>query len=311
MDGRRRAITRFTGGQSHQRRIEYSTTEGRAAAMQRPSKPGFPASSPNSLPMKHLLHLPLRHARLGATAATAALVVLLAAGSATAKDSATPASVGAKKVSYPHKYTLTNSKIGHWAVVVRSIAVHKQPNLSSKVVTTLRTVTSDGTQNLVLILDGIDLSSSRTWYHVRLPILPNNSTGWVPANALGSLYTVHTHLYVNRETETAVLKKDGVTIFTTRVGVGRPYWPTPPGQFYIRDKLTNFHDPFYGPLAFGTSARSAVLTEWPGGGFIGVHGTDAPELIPGHISHGCVRVANGQILKLARLLKVGSPLTIT
>ncbi len=102
-----------------------------------------------------------------------------------------------------------------------------------------------------------------------------------------------------------------MTIFTTRVGVGRTYWPTPRGQFYIRDKLTNFDNPFYGPLAFGTSARSSVLTDWPGGGFIGVHGTNEPGLIPGHISHGCIRFVNSQILKLARLLKVGSPLTIT
>ena len=178
-------------------------------------------------------------------------------------------------------------------------------------ITTLNTVTGDGTQNLVLILDGVDLSSSTTWYHVRLAILPNNSTGWVPRSALGTLYIVHTHLYVNRETETAVLKKDGKTIFTTRVGVGRTYWPTPRGQFYVRDKLTNFHNAFYGPLAFGTSARSSVLTDWPGGGFIGIHGTNEPTLVPGHISHGCIRVVNSQILKLARLIKVGSPVTIT
>ena len=122
---------------------------------------------------------------------------------------------------------------------------------------------------------------------------------------------VQTHLYVNRETETAVLKRDGKVIFTTRVGVGEPYWPTPAGQFYIRDKLTDFNDPFYGPVAFGTSARSNVLTEWPGGGFIGVHGTDEPGLIPGHVSHGCIRVVNSQILKLAKLLQIGSPVTIT
>ena len=63
-----------------------------------------------------------------------------------------------------------------------------------------------------------------------------------------------------------------------------------PGQFYIRDKLTNFNNPFYGPIAFGTSARSAVLTDWPGGGFVGVHGTNEPDLIPGYISHGCIRL---------------------
>jgi hypothetical protein len=221
------------------------------------------------------------------------------------------AGAGAVTPSYPVQTTLTNDKIGHWAVVVRRATAHRLPNIHSKAVTVLSTVTGDGTQNLVLILDQLDLNASKTWYRVRLAILPNNSTGWVQANALGSLYVVHTHLYIDRETETAVLKKNGKTIFTTRVGVGRTYWPTPRGQFYIRDKLTNFHDPFYGPLAFGTSARSAVLTEWPGGGYIGVHGTDAPELIPGHISHGCIRVVNSQILKLAHLLQVGSPLTIT
>jgi hypothetical protein len=26
--------------------------------------------------------------------------------------------------------------------------------------------------------------------------------------------------------------------------------------------------------AFGTSARSVVLTDWPDGGFIGIHGTN-------------------------------------
>ena len=212
---------------------------------------------------------------------------------------------------YPHRYLLTTSKIGHWAVVVMNVAAHAQPSSSSKVVATLSTVTSDATQNVVLLLDGVDMNAGQTWYHVRLPILPNNSTGWVPKSALGNIYEVHTHLYVNRETQTAVLKKDGRVIFTTRVGVGKSYWPTPAGQFYIRDKLTNFNNPFYGPIAFGTSARSAVLTDWPGGGFVGVHGTNEPYLIPGYISHGCIRLANDSILKLAKLMTVGTPLTVT
>ena len=66
----------------------------------------------------------------------------------------------------------------------------------------------------------------------------------------------------------------------------------------------------YGPIAFGTSARSAVLTDWPGGGFVGVHGTNEPQLIPGRVSHGCIRLRNPDILHLARLLPVGTPVTI-
>jgi hypothetical protein len=244
--------------------------------------------------------------RLAGTAVvtSAALMLLLPAAGAAPKDKQA-------RTHYPVRTLLTNPTVAHWAVVVRKIGARKSPNMHSYVVTPLDTVTSDGTQNVVLILDELDVSKSKVWYRVRLPILPNNSTGWVPKSALGTVTPVYTHLYVNRETQTAVLKKRGRTIFTTRVGVGKPYWPTPAGQFYIRDKLTNFHNPFYGPIAFGTSARSAVLTDWPGGGFVGVHGTNEPGLIPGHISHGCVRLKNDSIVKLSHLMSVGTPVTIT
>jgi lipoprotein-anchoring transpeptidase ErfK/SrfK len=94
------------------------------------------------------------------------------------------------------------------------------------------------------------------------------------------------------------------------VGVGQRRWPTPRGEFYVREKLAGFGDPFYGPVAFGTSARSPVLTDWPGGGFVGIHGTDRPELIPGRISHGCIRMRNADIVRLARLMPLGTPLTV-
>ena len=53
-----------------------------------------------------------------------------------------------------------------------------------------------------------------------------------------------------------------------------------------------------------------MLTDWPGGGVVGIHGTDQPSLIPGHPSHGCVRVPNGAILALARLMPLGTPVRI-
>jgi lipoprotein-anchoring transpeptidase ErfK/SrfK len=65
----------------------------------------------------------------------------------------------------------------------------------------------------------------------------------------------------------------------------------------------------YGPWAFGTSAYS-VLSDWPGGGVVGIHGTDQPELIPGRPSHGCIRVPNRDIHRLARLMPIGTPVRI-
>jgi L,D-transpeptidase-like protein len=214
------------------------------------------------------------------------------------------------KDRYPRSYKLSDEKVARWAAVLRAAVVRAQPRASARKVTTLETWTTDDTQNIVLVLKAIAVSPRLTWYRVRLPILPNNSTGWVQSRYLGPLFAVHTHLYVDRARLRATLKRDGVTVFKTIVGVGKSIWPTPRGEFYIRDKMTAFGNPVYGPIAFGTSARSPVLTDWPGGGFVGVHGTNEPSILPGRVSHGCIRMPNASILKLARLMPVGTPLTV-
>jgi lipoprotein-anchoring transpeptidase ErfK/SrfK len=99
-------------------------------------------------------------------------------------------------------------------------------------------------------------------------------------------------------------------VFRAPVGIGKRGTPTPAGRFYVRDRVVRYASPFYGPVAFGTSARSATLTDWPGGGFVGIHGTDRPDLIPGRVSHGCIRMRNRDILRLAALMPVGTPLRV-
>ena len=195
-----------------------------------------------------------------------------------------------------------------WATVRRRVTARRAAADDASV-TTLSTLTPEGTTNLVLVL-GSAWQHGVDWVHVRLPILPNNTTGWVPRSALGGYHFVSTHLVIDLRRLRATLMKDGRPVFTAPVGVGQPQWPTPRGEFYVRDELTDYASPFYGPLAFGTSARSSVLTEWPDGGFVGIHGTDEPQLIPGGVSHGCIRMRNQDILRLARLMPVGTPLTI-
>ena len=69
----------------------------------------------------------------------------------------------------------------------------------------------------MLVLEGLDKSPQETWYRVRLPILPNNSTGWVPGSALGELVQgEHAPLRRPREADAATLKRNGVTVFTTQ-----------------------------------------------------------------------------------------------
>jgi hypothetical protein len=200
--------------------------------------------------------------------------------------------------------------LSRWAHVLTKIPARTRPSASARIITRLRPITPEQTQNLVQALEGQINAQGEYWVRVRLPILPNGATGWIPRGALGSYHKIWTHLVIDRRLFSATLYKRGKAVFRTRVGVGKPYWPTPAGQYYVRERIAGFSDPIYGPLAFGTNARSAVLTDWPGGGFIGIHGTNQPEILPGRVSHGCVRMPNAAILRLARLMTVGTPVTI-
>jgi L,D-transpeptidase catalytic domain len=196
-----------------------------------------------------------------------------------------------------------------YAPVLRETFARAAPAPHAMPVAPLELLTPEGTSNIVLVT-GERNRPDGLWIHVRLAVLPNGRTGWVPRSALGGYRFVHTHLVVDQIHLRATLYRDGREVFSAPLGVGRPEWPTPRGEFYIRDRLNGFGDPFYGPVAFGTSARSAILTDWPGGGFVGIHGTNEPGLIPGRISHGCVRLRNRDILELSRLMPVGTPVTI-
>jgi lipoprotein-anchoring transpeptidase ErfK/SrfK len=197
-----------------------------------------------------------------------------------------------------------------WAPVLRPVVARGAPRADARAVGSLATSTPEGTANIVLAVGRVEDVGGELWVRVRLPVLPNNTTGWVPRDSLGGYVEVRTHLVVDLERLTATLLKDGRPLFRASVGIGRPAWPTPRGHFYVRSKLSGFGNAFYGPVAFGTSARSAVLTDWPDGGFVGIHGTNRPEILPGSVSHGCIRLRNADILALARLMPVGTPITI-
>jgi hypothetical protein len=196
-----------------------------------------------------------------------------------------------------------------WATAISAQPVRQQPSRGSRVVTRLRFVTSDG-----FLQSYIALRERRTargdWVELRLPMRPNGHTGWVRRDALETFSVVHTQLVLNREQHRITLYRDGNVVLTAPVGVGKASTPTPTGHFWITEKFAVHGVPVYGPYAFGTSDYS-VLTDWAGGGIIGLHGTNEPQLVPGNPSHGCIRLHNSDILRLARLVPIGTPLLIT
>jgi lipoprotein-anchoring transpeptidase ErfK/SrfK len=116
---------------------------------------------------------------------------------------------------------------------------------------------------------------------------------------------------VNREQMRIYFYNDGRRIWSAPVGVGKPSTPTPPGHFWIdeRFKITNPGSGYY-PYAFGTTDYS-TLTEWPGGGLVGIHGPYYdPGAIPGRISHGCIRLGIADDFWLAAHVKLGTPVHV-
>ena len=198
----------------------------------------------------------------------------------------------------------------YWAYVLQPTVARADASAAAARVGIVRGVTPEGETNLVIAYDERRDTNDRLWVRVPLSTLPNGQNGWVPRAALGDFHSVRTHLIVDRMHLRAFLLRDGRVVFTTSIGVGQPRWPTPAGEFYIRVRLRNYGDPFSGPIAFGTNARSPWLTAWPEGGVVGIHGTDEPQILPGRVSHGCIRMRNAAIERLARLMPLGTPVSI-
>jgi lipoprotein-anchoring transpeptidase ErfK/SrfK len=146
---------------------------------------------------------------------------------------------------------------------------------------------------------------------VYLPVRPNESKGWVNERDVvlaSNPYSLQVRLHAHE----LVLRKRSRIVARIRAAVGRSVLPTPTGLYYIVELLRqpNPKGP-YGPYAFGLSAHSNVLYSFGGGpGQIGIHGTDVASSIGRSASHGCIRISNAAISRLATELPLGTPVRI-
>ena len=149
------------------------------------------------------------------------------------------------------------------------------------------------------------------WIRVLLPIRPNGTEGWVRAEDVvlaSNPYRIDVDLSEFRVT---AYRHDRLVV-DSPAAIGTGGTPTPTGLFYttILAKPDSPTSP-YGKYAYGLSAYSEVLTTFAGGeGQVAIHGTNQPSLIGSQVSHGCVRVDNATISKLARHIPLGTPVRI-
>jgi len=232
-------------------------------------------------------------------AVSTAVACALAAVPAAAAAGSTP--------SAPSKLA-TVSVVGsgylNWTVGVRA-----QPRRSAPMLKTLTQFRPDYRARAVLALSELDdpVTGKPSWYRITVPGRPNGRTGWIPANAV-SLQPVDRWLVIYRGSRRFEFYVNGKLRRTGPVAIGRPGMETPLGLFYVQAK----YDPSWpvlGAYAFETSGYSK-LSDWPGGGVVGVHGTNTPQFIGQAVSHGCVRLFNKDIQYLRSVVAVGTPVKI-
>lgn len=198
-----------------------------------------------------------------------------------------------------------------WAHITQVGPIRVRPSAHARAIARLHRYTEDGFAEVYLLLESRTAGSDQGWVKLRIPGRPNGRVGWVRRADLGLYHLTDRLLIVNRERERITLEVKGRKVWSAPVGVGGPATPTPAGHFWIRERFV-IHDRSsgYWPYAFGTADYSR-LTDWPGGGVVGIHGPyyDAAG-IPGRISHGCIRLRTAADAWLGHHITIGDPLLV-
>jgi hypothetical protein len=136
------------------------------------------------------------------------------------------------------------------------------------------------------------------WFQVLLPERPNGSKGWVRARDVDTSW-VHDRILVDMSEFTLVRFDGDDRVGRYEVAIGKSSTPTAPGRFFVwaRVGYENVHGA-YGNFALGLSGFSDVITDWPGGGRMAIHGTSDPSHAGQSVSNGCVRVFNPLMAEL-------------
>lgn len=209
--------------------------------------------------------------------------------------------------------TSTVSVVGSGTIAWRQVAVLARPNADARRVAILRQFRPDFRPQYVLALSAVASAKTGkpTWYRVSVPGRPNGRTGWVRARAL-ELHPVHKRVIVYRSERRFEFWDGDRLLRSGKVAVGKSGAETPTGLFYVTWKFDPRIDPEWsilGTYAFETSAYSK-LTDWPGGGIVGMHGTPWPNLLGQAVSHGCIRLHNRDVQFLRSRVPLGTPIKI-
>ena len=151
------------------------------------------------------------------------------------------------------------------------------------------------------------------WLNVNVPRRPNGLTGWIKAAEVHTYQHAY-YIVIQLNDRRLTVCNAGRVIQQEPVGIGRAdLGLTPTGYFYTVDLLRPRNGSAYGAFAFGLSGFSEDprIENFAGGdGRIGIHGTRNPSDVGKAISHGCIRMTNAAITKMAKTIPLGVPVAI-
>jgi lipoprotein-anchoring transpeptidase ErfK/SrfK len=249
-----------------------------------------------------------RRHRLAVVATVVAL--LLAACGGGSDDRPT---LGAKESNDPATTTTVPAYTSFTAVPLGSeVAVHQQPDEASESEAYPNPWQLDDNPEHTVPQVLLVTEQQDDWAQVLLPVRPNGTTGWVKKSDV--------RLTPNRFRIEVALGAHQITVYDgdsvmiqEPIAVGKESTPTPTGKYYTR-VLLKAPDPntVYGPYAYGLSGHSEVLTEFNGGDAeLGIHGNNDASVLGQSVSAGCIRMSNESITRLAGILPLGTPVTIS
>jgi lipoprotein-anchoring transpeptidase ErfK/SrfK len=244
-------------------------------------------------------------AMVGFTAAVVLPTRALAGGTGTTATGTTPTTTTTSgKPPIPTVSTFPAAGL----MLSTSVPVRVNPDPSAHVIKVMHQFRSDYRPQVMFAVRKTTGSDGQPWYRISIPMRPNGTYGWIPAKTV-SLKPTHSQIVINLNSRTIDLYRFGKHKWHGKVAIGAPGRETPVGHYFVASRFVPYHDTFLGVFAEETSAYSK-LTEWPGGGVVGIHGTSLPQLLGKAVSHGCVRVSNTTARHLKSLAPLGTPIWI-
>lgn len=124
-------------------------------------------------------------------------------------------------------------------------------------------------------------------------------------------------IYLN-EFSLNLISPDGKIIKTYPIACGSPYYPTPSGEYFVREKI--YYPAWYPPNSPWAKGAKPIPpgpgnplgTRWIGlnANIVGIHGTPSSWSIGSASSHGCIRMYISDVENLFEMVNIGTPVTI-